>query len=320
MKIRILILGVLLMILSGIVAAKFLGQHGFDLENTLVPADEILPGGPPKDGIPAIDKPQFIQAAQAKTMHDDERILGVTRHGISKAYPIHILNWHEIVNDMFGIEAITITYCPLCGSGMAFKADVDGKRLKFGVSGLLYNSDVLLFDRETESLWSQILSKAISGSMKGKTLTDIAIDHTSWADWRQRHPDTLLLSEQTGFKRDYQDNPYADYDKHGETYFPVKFRAQGYHPKEQVFGIRINNKTKAYPFVELSKSTGESPREILGEIQDKIGSTRLVIRFDPKHRVAQAFDTDGKQIPGTTLFWFAWFAFHPETEIYKAKK
>ena len=311
MKTRIIILLTLLAVLLYITLVRAFDIHGFDLEGALVPEKEILSGGPPKDGIPAIDKPIFIAASKAKSIRDSERVLGITRNGISKAYPIRIMNWHEIVNDSFNGEAITVTYCPLCGSGMAFKAQIAGKPLRFGVSGLLYNSDVLLFDRETESLWSQILSKAISGPMKGKVLTDIPIDHTSWADWRKQHPDTLLLSDETGFKRNYADNPYAGYDKHEEIIFPVRFRAQGYHPKEQVFGLKINNTAKAYPFVELAKSPGE--------IKDSIDGKNITIRFDKKHKVARAFDADGKQIAGVTLFWFAWYTFNPQTAVYRVK-
>ncbi len=299
-------------LLIGSINATAATMNGFDLDGALVPAKEILSGGPPKDGIPAIDKPLFVKASAAKTLHDDDRVLAITRNGISKAYPIRIMNWHEIVNDRFGDESIAVTYCPLCGSGIAFKADVAGKSLKFGVSGLLYNSDVLLFDRQTQSLWSQILSKAVTGSMKGNTLTAVPITHTSWADWRRQQPDTLVLSEDTGFKRDYEDNPYAGYDKREEIIFPVKFRAKGYHPKEQVFGLKINDKAKAYPFVELAKGSGE--------VRDSIDGQNITVRFDKTHKSAQAFDAEGNQIAGVTLFWFAWYTFNPQTAIYRVKQ
>jgi len=290
-------------------------MNGFDLDGALVPASEIFSGGPPKDGIPAIDKPVFVKATAAKTMHDNDRVLAITSNGISKAYPIRIMNYHEIVNDRFGEEMIAVTYCPLCGSGIAFKADVAGKPLKFGVSGLLYNSDVLLYDRQTQSLWSQILSKAVTGPMKGNTLTAVPIDHTSWANWRKQHPDTLVLSDETGYKRDYEENPYAGYDKREEIIFPVRFRAQGYHPKEQVFGLKINDKAKAYPFVELAKGS----KEDIVEIKDEIAGQSITIRFDKIHKSAQAFDTQGKQITGVTLYWFAWYTFNPQTAVYRVK-
>lgn len=308
---NITLIGYAVFLLVGSANASAAAMHGFDLDGALVPTEEILFGGPPKDGIPAIDKPVFVKASQARSLRDDDRVLAITRNGISKAYPIRIMNWHEIVNDQFGDEGIAITYCPLCGSGIAFKADVAGKSLKFGVSGLLYNSDVLLFDRQTQSLWSQILAKAVTGPMKRHNLTAIPITHTSWADWRKRQPDTLVLTEETGFRRDYTGSPYAGYEKRDETIFPVRFRAQGYHPKEQVLGLLINGKAKAYPFVELAKGSGDT--------KDVIDGQSILVRYNHTHRSAEAFDAQGKPIAGVTLFWFAWYAFHPQTETYRAQ-
>jgi len=148
-------------------------NNGFDLSDPLIPSEEILHGQPPRDGIPAIDHPCFITAKHVKFLKKQDRILGIERNGILKTYPIRILDYHEIVNDQFGKEAIVFTYYPLCGTGMAFKATVSGINLNFGVSGLLYNSDVLLYDRNTRSLWSQIKSQAISGTLKGKRLTQM---------------------------------------------------------------------------------------------------------------------------------------------------
>ena len=138
--------------------------NGFNLTNLLIPSNEIKHGGPPRDGIPAINQPKYAKADATDFLHDDDYVLGVYQNDIAKAYPIRILNYHEIVNDLFDETAIAITYCPLCGSGVAILADIDGTRFSFGVSGLLYNSDVLLYDRETESLWSQLMGKAVSGS------------------------------------------------------------------------------------------------------------------------------------------------------------
>lgn len=124
-------------------------------------------------------------------------MLALKRNGIAKAYPLRILNWHEIVNDRFGNESIVIVYCPLCGSGTASKAQIADQFLQFGVSGLLYNSDVLMFDRQTRSLWSQIKARAVSGPLKGTVLPGVAVTRTTWADWLSRHSDTLVLSLDT---------------------------------------------------------------------------------------------------------------------------
>lgn len=286
--------------------------NGFDLAGALVPADEILQGGPPKDGIPAIDRPAFVSAQAATHLRPEDEVLAVSRNGVAKAYPIRILNWHEVVNDRFGSEDIVVTFCPLCGSGVAFQSRSEGRALKFGVSGLLYNSDVLLYDRETQSLWSQIRAQAFTGPSKGAQLTAVPVMHTTWADWRARHPRTLVLSEDTGFRRDYARDPYSGYEKSSNIYFPVRFRAEGFHPKERVLGVLLGGKAKAYPFVELAKGPGE--------LSDTLAGQALRVRYSHKHQSAEAFDAQNRHIAATTLFWFAWAAFNPDTEIYRAPR
>lgn len=299
------------LLLAAITVAHAVQKNGFDLEGALVPPDEILQGGPPRDGIPAIDRPQFVKAGDARFLKNSDRVLGVTRGGIAKAYPVRILNWHEIVNDAFGVERVVVTFCPLCGTGMAYLSETNGKALGFGVSGLLYNSDVLLYDRQTNSLWSQILSQAVSGSLKGARLTSVPLSHTTWADWKTRHPDTLVLSTDTGFVRDYARDPYEGYAQNPAIMFPVKGQSARYHPKELVIGVEVNGKFKAYPFVELSKSRGEA--------SDAVGGKKITVRFDPEHRTGAVYDAGGKEIPSLIAFWFAWYAFHGDTEIFHAK-
>ena len=174
MKKQYLVLYVFFALLIGGTNATAASMNGFVLDDALIPEDEIFFGGPPKDGIPSLDNPKFVNAAQTR-LHDEDRVLALKRNGIAKAYPLRILNWHEIVNDRFGDEGIIIIYCPLCGSGTASKAKVVGNSLQFGVSGLLYNSDVLMYDRQTQSLWSQILSQAVTGPMKGTILPAVAV-------------------------------------------------------------------------------------------------------------------------------------------------
>ena len=130
-----------------------------------------------------------------------DRVLALEANGVAKAYPIRILNWHEVVNDEIGGEPVLVSFCPLCGTGMAFDARLDGRRLIFGVSGLLYNSDVLMYDLETESLWTQIGSRALTGPRQGKKLRQIPLLHTTWERWREEHPDGLVLSRETGHDR-----------------------------------------------------------------------------------------------------------------------
>jgi hypothetical protein len=283
--------------------------NGFDLQGATIPVEEVFKGGPPKDGIPSIDNPRFVKPASSTQLDDSDLVLGISLNGVSKAYPLPIMNWHEIVNDFFVDLPVVVTFCPLCGSGMAFESKMDGRSLTFGVSGLLYNSDVLLYDRQTESLWSQLKSSAVTGFYKAKQLKPVPMQHTTWQHWRKQHPNTLVLSFDTGFSRNYSRNPYEGYENIEQTYFPVKFRAKGLHPKERVIGLTINDKAKAWPFVELRKAGGV--------IKDNIGGQSITVRFNEKHESAEIIDKQGKALASVTLFWFAWAAFHPETELYR---
>ncbi len=165
--------------LTGIMPTYTGTMNGFVLDGALIPENVIFSGDLPKDGIPSLDNPTFVEVSQACFLGDTDRVLALTRNGITKAYPLRILHWHEIVNDRFSDEAIIITYCPLCGSGTANEAKMNDRVLQFGVSGLLYNSDVLMYDRQTLSLWSQILSQAVTGPMKGTMLPAVAVTHTT---------------------------------------------------------------------------------------------------------------------------------------------
>lgn len=284
--------------------------NGFDLGDALVNPADIHRGGPPKDGIPAIDRPKFV-AADAARMKPGERILGVARNGEAKAYPVRILNWHEVVNDAVGGKPVAVTYCPLCGSGVTFARAVQGKERSFGVSGLLYNSDVLLYDRESGSLWSQILGKAVTGAAKGTKLEIVPTAHTSWEDWVARHPRTLVLSDDTGFARDYSRDPYAGYDANPVILFPVANSSSRFDTKEVVLGLELDGRYKAYPFAELDK--------IEGELVDRIAGREVRIVYDPKHRTAHVRDMSGRELPSMLTYWFAWYAFYPQGEVFYAK-
>ena len=286
-------------------------KNGFNLTGALIPEDEIHSGGPPRDGIPSIDKPRFVKPADAHFLKADDRVLGITRNGVSKAYPIAILNWHEIVNDNFAGEHVVVSFCPLCGTGMAYRATVDDQVLEFGVSGLLYNSDMLLYDRQTQSLWSQIRRQAVTGPLKGEKLQPIPAEHTQWGDWEQRHPGTQVLSIETGYTRDYTRNPYVGYGVSRQLYFPVAHQDQRYHPKESVLGVELAGQFKAYPFAELKNSAAT--------VHDTLAGRPIVVNYNQAHNTATAVDVQGKLLPAVTAYWFAWYAFHPDTGVYVAK-
>jgi hypothetical protein len=205
---------------------------------------------------------------------------------------------------------VVVTYCPLCGSGVVFSATVEGRALTFGVSGLLYNSDVLLYDRQTESLWSQLKSQAVTGPMIGKRLSMLAAEHTTWRDWRARNPDTQVLSFETGFERDYSRDPYAGYDRNPAILFPVSRNDRRFGPKEWVVGVVVDGHAKAYPFSELARTSGR--------VEDTIGGRRVTVLFDSEHRSARVLDDTGGEVPSVTAFWFAWAAFNPATDLFAA--
>ena len=287
-------------------------SSALDFSNPKIPVEQILSGGPPKDGIPAILEPKFVSAKEADNfLNEKDIILGMSLEGIARAYPIKILNWHEIVNDKFKGRHVFVTYCPLCGTGMAFDSMVDGKRYSFGVSGLLFNSDVLFYDHQTESLWSQIIMGAVTGKMSGKGLTPLPVLHTTWKNWKKKHPDTVALSLDTGYRRDYANNPYGRYDKQDFIMFPVSVRDKRYHSKERVIGIKINGKAKVYPYSELQKSKAPFP--------DSIGGKKVNVHFETDSSTAYITDENGELLSSVAGFWFAWYAFNPNAEVYTAK-
>ena len=312
-KTRILVLvGILLGLLVYKYASSAGSSNGFDLSNSVLPVNEIRHGGPPRDGIPALSDPKFVTADQAAYLEPGDRVIGIVVDGESRAYPVPILNWHEIVNDEINGRRFAVTYCPLCGTAVAFDANIDGSPTDFGVSGLLYNSDVLLYDRETESLWSQIMNQAIAGERVGKKLTALPISHTTWRDWREKHPLGLVLSDDTGYHRDYRRDPYAGYERSRTIYFSVNNQApDNYHPKEVVLGLGVDGSYKAYPFIELDKQGKSS-------FSDSVNGTRFNFEWDTDNRSVTVTDSSGQAVAGLQGFWFAWFAFHPDTEIFKA--
>jgi ribosomal protein S27AE len=286
--------------------------NGFEVEGGLIAPNEIDHGGPGRDGIPALDAPRFLAGTERKdSIKPGDRVMGVSYNGVAKAYPIAILDYHEIVNDSFGDIALTVTFCPLCGTGMVFLANAGDQVLNFGVSGLIYNSDMLLYDRNTQSLWSQVMKTAVTGPLKGTTLTQVPAQYTTWASWSQQHPDSLLLSRDTGHLRDYDNGPYAEYKRLPGVYFATLHSDWRLPAKTWVVGVTAGNEALALPFEELDK--------LQGVLAIAVGGQELEIRWDKAASAARAFDTDGREYPTTSGYWFAWVAFHPATGLYLAE-
>ncbi len=177
------------------------------LPKPLLDPDDILAGGPPPDGIPALDEPRFSRAGSVGWLADTEAVLALTVGGETRAYPLQVMTWHEIVNDTVGGVPVAVTYCPLCNSGVTFDRAVAGRVLSFGTSGLLYADNLVMYDRQTESLWPQLTGQAALGVLTGTTLRGIPMGIVAWREFRAAHPAAWVLSRDTGFQRPYGDNP-----------------------------------------------------------------------------------------------------------------
>lgn len=307
----------------------------------LLHPSKILSGGPPKDGIPSLDNSKFQPADEADTwLNEDDLVLGLEYKGVARAYPHRILNWHEIVNDKINGERVLITYCPLCRTGIAFKPIVNGHEIEFGTSGKLYNSELVMYDRLTDSYWPQTLGIAVIGPATGQTLEKIPLDTVRWKDWKKAHPNTGVLRKQTGFIRDYEHNPYAGIQGSDAVGFGVEFKDKRLKPKQIVYGVEFDGNAKAYEENDVKNAK---------LINDAVGGIPIVVFWDNGLNTVKIFE---RTLSGETLnfelknnkiidnngdewsieemkeklkradtfghFWFAWAAFFPQTEIYKA--
>ena len=209
-----------------------------DLPEPIVDVTRIISGGPPPDGIPPIDEPLFEKASSIEWMTADEPVLALEIAGEVRAYPVQILIWHEIVNDTMQGAPVAVTYCPLCNSALAFDRTVGDRLLTFGTSGSLYQSDLVMYDRQTESLWPQIEGTAVAGFLTGTELERIPIATVPWGQWAAQHPDAWVLSKETGFDRDYGRNPYQGYDEADSDPFLFDGEADPrLLPKERVVAV-----------------------------------------------------------------------------------
>jgi len=283
-------------------------KNGFDLSNSIISEDKILSGGPSKDGIPSIDKPKFIDIKDVHYLRDEDIIIGLNHNGIQKAYPTRILVWHEIANDTIDTLNVAVTYCPLCGTAMVFDREIEGKLRSFGVSGLLYQSDVLMYDRETNSLWSQLAMKSISGKSVGSELKWLPSQHLTWKAWKTKYPNSKVLSLDTGYNRNYNASPYANYINSEDVMFPVPKNRDDLSNKTWVVGVIIDGVAKAYDVNKLPDKK---------EVKDTIGKTNIIIKYDKEKNHPSVITEDKKEIASVLVYWFAWQAFYPNTEIWK---
>ncbi len=241
-----------------------------NFDKTAVDFNEIRSGGPPKDGIPAIFNPNFVTTSQASNwLKDNEPVISLEMRGEFKAYPLQILIWHEIVNDEIGGTPVIITFCPLCYSAIVFDRRIKNETHRFGVSGLLRNSDMIMYDQKTESFWQQFTGEAIVGDMLGEKLEIIPSQIISFAQFQEAYPSGKVLSKETGYNRRYGINPYVGYDDVDQTPFLFDGPKDGrLKPNEKVIAIQKDGIAKAYPY----KIT-----QIKRVINDKIGDQSIVV-------------------------------------------
>lgn len=261
-----------------------------------VPCESIFSGCPGRDCIPPLDSPAMVPVEDAAVSYlgDDDIVLGVLTADGPRAYPHNILWWHEVVNEEVGGEAFTVTLCPLTGSGLLFDRGgfVSGQTVRLGVSGLLYNSNLIMWDRETESLWSQMRLQSLSGPQIRTASPLLPVFEMTWLAWRTLHPDTLAISSDTGFPRDYRQYPYVrggvDYrTNHNDTFAATEPPPDAqFENKDMVFGVSANGTFKAYVWKRLQERVGSEA----GVVADEVGGMSIAVVFHLPSRYVHAFE------------------------------
>ena len=285
---------------SNTLLGQQMGTEGWatDFSRHTVPLEEIVPGGPPRDGIPAIDAPRFVSVRDAERwLHDREPVLVVELGSVARAYPYQILIWHEIVNDAIGGLPLAVTYCPLCNTALVFQRWHRGRVLDFGTTGRLRHSDLVMYDRQTESWWQQATGEAIVGTLAGSRLDAYPAQTTSWRSFRDSHPQGKVLSRDTGYDRPYGRNPYVGYDRRTApiaSFFRRKMDDR-LPAMERVVAVTIRNIDVAYPFTRLAKER---------VVNDEIAGRPISVFWAPG--TASALDAqsvaDGRDVGSTGVF------------------
>lgn len=268
-----------------------------DFSKRNVPYGEIFSGGVPRDGIPPIDDPKFVSVVEAdRWLEGKEPVIAFEQKGAARGYPLQILTWHEIVNDEVGGVPVVATFCPLCNSALVFDRRLDGVVYDFGVSGNLRNSDLIMWDRQTESWWQQLTGEAIVGELTGRRLDILPASIVAWDDFKAAYPEAQILSQDTGHSRNYGVNPYVGYDEVGQS--PFLFFAKEDDrllPMERVAALTVGEEAAAYPFSFL---------ESRGVVHDTVGGQELAVFF--KAGARSALDgyliADSKEVGSTGVF------------------
>jgi hypothetical protein len=316
----------------------------------LIPQDQVQDGGPGKDGIVALENPSFIPVSQDTYLRDFDLVLGIQIGDFIRAVPHIILDHHEIANHTIDGTSFTLTYCPLTGSGIAWDTSDFTVDSTFGVSGLLYNSNLIPYDRQTDSNWSQMLMLCVNGELIGQEPQQIHLVETTWETWKRLYPESMLMSNETGFNRNYKSFPYGSYKTDDRLIFPVSNEDDRLHKKERVHGVIVDETTKVYPLFSFGNSVSVVNDVVNGKSLIVAGSTDLnfavsferdfdgtTLKFIPVQDELPVImmDTDGTRWdifgnavsgPGKGMkltptksfiaYWFAWAAFYPGADIH----
>lgn len=289
-----------------------------DFDKASVDFGEIMSGGPPKDGIPAIDSPRFIVVSEETDLAPEEPVIGLAIAGDARAYPLRILMWHEIVNDTVGGTPLVITYCPLCNAAIVFERELDGRTLSFGTTGKLRHSDLVMYDRQTESWWQQFLGRAIVGALDSRELRRVPARLESWQRFTSRHPEARVLIPSDPTARPYGQNPYVGYDSAERPFLYQGDLPDGLQPMSYV--VVVDDEAWTLELVRRRGSVRSGDIEIRWQAGNR---SALDTRHIPEGRdvgnvVVQRDGAAGSQdVPYDLTFAFVFHAFHPETSIHR---
>lgn len=293
-----------------LLALKQPSAHAAQAIEPRVDLKEVLSGGPPKDGIPAIDRPRFVKAS-ASPYPNTEKVIGITLNGEARAYPYSILNWHEIVNDKIGDTPITVTLCPLCDTIPVFIRKVNGQETTFGVSGKLYQSCLVMYDRKTDSLWAQPWGIAVAGPLTNRILKRIPAVKTTLGQWKKKYPNTRVLSTKTGHYRNYFRYPYGSYDTDTNLIFPIRnLNKLSHHPKEiESYIWQADAKTPKNHFSGASFHITHKEMKRINKKTIPFAGNQITVTWDKQLSTVRFYDSTGKEIPSSTAYAFIYPAF-----------
>jgi len=326
------------------------GANGTNQNNDwLIPINKVFDGGPGKDGIPALENPKMKPVSQINYLEDADFVIGFKSGDDVRAYPHPILDWHEIINDDVDTTSVAITYCPLTGTAIGWSRNLNGQKTTFGVSGLLYNTNLIPYDRLTDSNWTQIGMRCVNGELIGDEVKTMRVVETTWGTWKDMYPDSEVVTTNTGFSRNYQRYPYGSYRTNdNQLFFPVEPFDERLPAKERVLGVLVDDEVRAFRFDYFSGGTKVLVDSLNGEkfvvVGNKEANFMVAFEYNFDQNITLSALQDGANVlrdskgnqynifgeaiagpdAGSRLghirsfigYWFSFPAFYDEVSIY----